>query len=163
MVVLCVVCCVVCCVGVVCCVVCCVGVVCCVVCCVLCGCFTVSLFFNACDVTTKLAPDAPPPRRNKKKLTTLNHNASTCSTTTSPLFIGSAEQWACLLHKRRPAQNGTSVPPCPIHTCNPRCCLGLISHNVKSSNIPFHMLGCSEPSSSLPSLEYEVHILHYGV
>ena len=37
----------------------------CVWCVVLCHCFTVSLFFNACDVTTKLAPDAPSPRRNK--------------------------------------------------------------------------------------------------
>ena len=38
-------------------------------CCVVlfCLCFTVSLFFNACDVTTKLAPDAPPPRRKKHK------------------------------------------------------------------------------------------------
>ena len=32
--------------------------------CVVC-CFTVSLFFNACDVKTKLAPDKPSPRRNK--------------------------------------------------------------------------------------------------
>ena len=60
--VVCGVCCVVCCVL---CVVCCVL---CVVCCVLC---VVPLFHSsltACDVTTKLAPDAPSPRRNKTKL-----------------------------------------------------------------------------------------------
>ena len=87
--------CCVCCVSVCCfvCVVCCVLsvvciVVCCILCVVLCGVcgvccvcrFTVSLFFNACDVTTKLAPDAPPPRRDKKKLATLSPNISTCST-----------------------------------------------------------------------------------
>ena len=53
------------CMCVVCCVLCVVCCVLCVVCCVLFHCFTVSLFFNACDVTTKLAPDAPSPRRNK--------------------------------------------------------------------------------------------------
>ena len=56
--VLCVVCCVLC---VVCCVLCCV-VLCCVLCsCVVCvfRCFAVSLFFNACDLRTHLAPDEP--------------------------------------------------------------------------------------------------------
>ena len=66
-----------------------------------------SLFFNACDVTAKLAPDAPPPRRNKEKLATLSpqhlnvfdnttaHGFDVNSelSTTVPLLNRSAEQW----------------------------------------------------------------------
>ena len=59
----------------------CVVVVCCVLCVVCCvfHCFIVSLFFNACDVTTKLAPDAPSPRR-KTNLDHAESILSTCST-----------------------------------------------------------------------------------
>ena len=82
-----------------------------------CCCFTVSLFFNACDVTTKLAPDTPSPRRNKQlghaESHPLNVFNKTLGCSRDRVSSGLSALIRCIpLHKRRPAQSGTSVPPC---------------------------------------------------
>ena len=48
--------------------------------CVVC----VSLFFNACDVTTQLAPDAPSPGRNKAQGKTEHYLCHTLTTRQTP-------------------------------------------------------------------------------
>ena len=62
----------------------------CVVCCAMFRCFAVSLHFNACDVTTQLAPDAPPPRRIQLHACWAQFSHPSCSRAVS---TGSDEQW----------------------------------------------------------------------
>ena len=65
----------------------------CVVCFVLCvvsqfHSFTVSLLFNACDVTTQLAPDAPSPRRIENHSHAGSHSHQACAHGPSPCSRG---------------------------------------------------------------------------
>ena len=162
---------VVCCCVLLCVVVCCCVLLCVVVCCVLCVvcCFTVSLFFNACYVTTKLAPDAPSPRRNKTKLGHAESHSQRVRQYPT-LLTELSEQWAQRIYPLYTTTQKTSNAKWHVsatlhisQSSSPCCNLGLISHSVKSSNITFNILGCSESSSSLPSLECEAHILQDSV
>ena len=153
-----VLCCVVLCCVVLCCVVLCCVVLCCVVlCCVVLCCvvFAVSLHFNACDVTTQLAPDAPPPRRIQTRTTSLFtlqtlslrtlQNQATCTHGT-PSFVNSS---AVFPARRNP---GTQ-------TMAARCCSSILASIAFVARTPSirchrcrwartHHCRCSRPPKS---------------
>ena len=104
-------------------------------------CFTVSLFFNAYDVTTKLAPDAPSPRRIKKLL------RKTLTTDPSDFHHTSANQATCTggaeLHELK--RGLFALSPIPKQRRREKlsaakCCSSLIA---SIDPYPFHSPRCT--------------------